>query len=135
VKAAVLLVARRGRQVGAALRVEVRRIRGLARLLAQLARGVEHPAVVEAQKVLGHTRALAAHRGAAVRAGVHERVDAPVGVAVENQAPTRHGARDELPRFGNLGGVAQVEPAAVENRLALGRHDVRIDERGARHLE
>jgi c-di-GMP-binding flagellar brake protein YcgR len=71
----------------------------------------------------------------AVRAGVEEGVDLVLGVAGEQDGALGHAARDEVARLVQLGTVAEIEPAAIEDLRTLGIQYLRIDEAAARHLE
>ena len=66
-----------------------------------------------------------------MHAGVVEDVQPAAAVAVEDQRLAAHLARDELPRLRDLGFVAEVQPAALENAAALEVEHLRVDESAA----
>ena len=134
-QAPVLLQARRRNQVGAATVIEALGVGLYARQVAQFAVRAKHPAVVAAGEVFGRAACLAANGGTPVRARVQERMELALGVAVENQVAATHRAGHERARPGQLGGMANIQPALVENLRPLGLENAAVDEGLARHAE
>ena len=99
-------------QAQAVLEVRVGRVGVGAGQGDEVAFGVERPGVVEAAQVAGVAVFFAAHGGAAVGAGVEERAHDAVDVAEEDQLAAAECAHLVVARFGDFGGVAEVEPAA-----------------------
>src|SRR5262249_24566752 len=107
----------------------------LAGLALQPAVAAAHPAVVEALEHPGVAALLAAHGRAAVRPGVEERVQLALPGGCEQDVAPRDRPGDEVARLRELGLVAQVEPAAVEELLVFALHHAAVDEGVARNLE
>jgi hypothetical protein len=61
-------------------------------------------------------------------AGVVEGMQRAVAIAIEEQRPAAHLPRDEASGRRYLGGVAEIEPAAVEDPFALRREGLLRDE-------
>jgi hypothetical protein len=101
----------------------------------QLALQIECPRVIEAAEHLVVTLLLAAHHGAAVRAGVEERAHVVVFAAHENQLAPPHRARQEITLRRHFGLVSDVKPAGVENVPAFAFEDGRVDEDTTVHTE
>ena len=59
---------------------------------------------------------LATHKRATMRAGIEQGVVFAIAVAGEENRAARHGAGKEGTGLGQLGGMAQIEPAVIENR-------------------
>ena len=134
-QAPVLLQARRRHQVGAAAVGEAFGVGLYARQVAQFAVRAKHPAVVAAGEVLGRAAGLAANRGTPVRACVQERMKLALGVAVEDQVAATHRAGHKRARPGQLGGMANIQPALVENLRPFGLENAGVDEGLACHAE
>src|SRR4029078_7695617 len=58
--------------------------------------------------------------GAAMRAGIEESVNRAGAIAIEDQLAAADRTGDEVAIADNLGGMAEIEPATVEDGLALG---------------
>ena len=91
--------------------------------------------MVEALEAVRVAAALAADLGAAVRARVQERAHHAVLAAHEDDPAQAELAHAEVARLGDLGLVAEVDPRAVEDALALRGEHLRIEERLPAHAE
>lgn len=119
---------------GAAL-LEIRCIGSLARLAAQRTVEAKHPTVIEALEGFCIAKLLAADLSAAMRTGVEHGAQRPFCIAREQDAAAADLSGDEISGLGQLGGVAEIEPALFEDARALGFEDVGIDKRLPRDLE
>ena len=82
----------------------------------ELAVGVIGPAVIHAIKLPRVAFALAADDGAAVAAGIDQRARGALAVAAEDDRPARHVAGAEIAGRADLGRMADIDPALVEDR-------------------
>src|SRR4029079_3533306 len=105
-------------------RIDAGRVALLVRDPDEVALGVERPGVVEALEGLRVAGVLTADARAAVRARVVKRTHHAVTTAQEDQRAPGDLAPDEVARRVDLGVVAAVQPAAVEDALALERPHV-----------
>jgi hypothetical protein len=128
-EAAVRLHPRRSAQVVRGL-VEPLGVRVVVRHRHQAAVGGEGPRVVEAAEPPVVAAPLAADLGAAVRARVEPDPYAAAAVAAEQDGAPGDGAGHEVVRVRDLRLVADVDPAALEDRGALPGEHVVVDERG-----
>src|SRR5262249_16283387 len=119
---------------GAAL-FEVGSIRAFAGLAAQRAVEAEHPAVIEALEGFRIAALLATNLRTAMRAGVEHRAQGALGVAREQDAAAADLTGDEVAGLWHFGGMAEIEPAFVEDARALGLENLGIDKGLARNLE
>jgi hypothetical protein len=101
--------------------VEIPGISGGVRDSDELAEVVEGPRMVEALESLGVTLVEAADLGAPMRATIMEDADDAVLAANENQRAPSDIAPAIITRFLELRFVPDVEPASVEDTLALER--------------
>jgi myo-inositol-1(or 4)-monophosphatase len=115
--------------------VEALRVSGLVGHLHQVTLRVERPRVVEALEDASVAGILTADRRAAVGARVEQRADLAVGAAHEDDRPAADVAPDEVAGVWNLGLVANVQPAAVEDPLPLELVDRLRRHRRAVHAE
>ncbi len=79
--------------------------------------------------------ALAADDGAAMAADVEQRADIALPVAAEDHRPAGDVAGDEVARIFDLRGVADIDPALVEDRAVLVLQNLRRDEHAAMDRE
>ena len=86
------------------------------------------PAVIDAHEAPRIALALGADDGAAVPAGVEQAVVDVLGVAHEDHRPAGDLAGDEIARLLQLGGVADIDPAAAEDVGHLLAQDVLRDQ-------
>ena len=91
--------------------------------------------MIEALKRLGVALALAADLGAAVRAGVEKRAKRSLGIAGEQDAAASDSPAQEVARLGQLGGVAEIKPRALENELLFRLEYFGVGEVAPRDLE
>ena len=119
VEARSLLEARHALQVVEAALVEPLSVAEARVLIEQLARALVRPAVVGADEALAVAARLATDCGTAMTAGVEERVDLAVHVAVEDQLPIDHGADDEVALVADFGLVTQHDPGAAQDAALL----------------
>src|SRR6267142_1884923 len=99
----------------------------LARDVDQRAVGAVSPGVVWAAKSpAGIAGEVADQLGAFVRAPVHEKPDAAVGMADANHRLGRNIQRDEVARLAHLARVADVDPGARPQALHLELEDLRV---------
>ena len=135
IEVAIAFVARHGLHVRSAAALEVLGIGFFARLASQLSVGAERPAVIEALERLGVALALAADLGAAVRASVQQGTKPPLHVTCEQNIAARNRASDEVAGFRQFRGMAEIQPATVEDFFLLRLEDLVIDEVAACDLE
>jgi maltose alpha-D-glucosyltransferase/alpha-amylase len=107
----------------------------LVRHVDQVAVVGEGPGVVEAAEPLLVAATLAAHLGAAVRARVQQDPDLVVLVPGEEHRPAGNLAGDEVAGLGNLRLVPDIDPALVEDPLALRLEHLTVGEDLAVHEE
>ena len=86
------------------------------------------PAVIHAVELPGIALALAADQGAAVAAAIDQRAHGAFAVAAEDDRPPRHRAGLEVAGIFDLRGVADIDPAAVENGALFALENVVGDE-------
>ena len=72
---------------------------------------------------------------AAVWTDVHQGVNHALTVAIEDHLATGNAARDEIAGIGDFGFMAEVDPAPIEQRPALGLQHVRVSKGLASHFE
>src|SRR6185295_13303212 len=77
----------------------------------------------------------ATDNGAAMAADVEQRADVALAVAAEDHRTAGDVAGDEVARILDLRGVADIDPALVEDRAVLVFQDVRRDEDAAMDRE
>ena len=125
----------RHRHEALALLVEARRIGVVAGNALDRAVGVVGPAVIDAVELPGVALALATHQRAAMAADVEQRADLALPVAAEDHRTAGDAAGAEVARVLHLRGVADIDPALVEDRAVFVLQDVRGDEHAAVDLE
>src|SRR4029077_5867098 len=108
--------------------VERLAIRIFARHRFEPAVGMVGPAVIHAVELPGIALALAADQGAAVAAAIDQRAHDTFAVAAEDDRPARHRASLEVAGIFDLRGVADIDPAAVEDGALFALEDVVGDE-------
>ena len=113
-EAAIVLEARRAAQAELRL-VEVLRIGVVARHAVQRAVVAVGPAVIDALEAPRVALALGADERAAMAAGVEQAVDLALPVAAEDHRPAGDPAGTEVAGLLQLGGVADIDPAAAED--------------------
>ena len=86
------------------------------------------PAVIHAVELPGVALALAADQRAAVAAAIDQRAHGAFAVAAEDDRPARHRAGLEVAGIFDLRGVADIDPAAVEDGALLALQHVVGDE-------
>ena len=120
--------ARRGHHVAQAALLVAGAVRLFAGLALELAVAAKDPAVIEALEHPAVALGFAADRGAAVWAGVHQRVQRSLRIAREQDVAARHGARQEVAGLGQFRLVTQVQPALVEHGFVFALHHAAVDE-------
>ena len=84
--------------------------------------------MIDAVELPGVALALAAHEGAAVAADIEQRADLALAVAAEDHRTVGDAAGAEVTGVLHLRGVADINPALVEDRAVLVLQDFRRDE-------
>ena len=84
--------------------------------------------MIDAVELPGVALALAADQRAAMAADVEQRADLALAVAAEDHRPAGDAAGAEVARVFHLRGVADIDPALVEDRAVLVLQDFRRDE-------
>src|SRR4029079_14452894 len=135
-KVEILVVLKpRDRRQTLALLVVARRIGVVARNTLDRSVGVVGPAVIDALELPGVALALAANQRAAMAADVEQRADLALAVAAEDHRAAGDRAGAEVARIFDLRGVADIDPALVEDGAVLVLEDFRRDEHLAVDLE
>src|SRR5215469_17612672 len=91
--------------------------------------------MIHAIEVARIALALTAHGGAAVTAGIDQAADRAAAVAAEDDRAAGRPAGAEVARAFQLGRMADIDPAAVEQGALLALENVARHEHLAPHLE
>ena len=91
--------------------------------------------MIHAVEIARVALALAAHDGPAMTARIDQAADAAAAVAAEDERPTGRPAGAEIARAFELGRMADIDPALVEQRVLFPLQHVARHERLAPHLE
>ena len=135
IEAAIILQPRDGGQVRAFVLAEIVRVIAVGDAGCKRSRVAERPAMIKTLKAQRIAAPFAHDRCAPMRTDVEEGMNVPGPVAIEHDIAPGHAAGEEIIRIRDFRFMADINPAAVEDRTALQFEHVFVDEGPPRHLE